>query len=256
MDNIQNKKIKRIKELEADETKDALDELLGFVEDNDLAVKLTAIESLSFFDAFPRAKNVLIKLTKDVDEEVRYYAVESLESFSGNDVGNAIISKLRDSDELVRIIAAEVLGSLKFKKAIPYLVKVLSDKSEIVRRYSAEAIGMMGNKDLISVLEDKLKKETRNLARLGFYTGLYMLGEKHYFDSILNMLKVKYYRVRCAASNILVYLADEDFIDLTNEYNIVKIIESLNKALSREKTIAAKSSITNALSVFRALRKV
>jgi len=238
-----DKKIKEIEELKTEEIGTGIGKLLDFIGDRDLSVRLAAIEALSFFKASSDAKRVLIELTKDIDAEVRCYAIESLRNFPGSDVSNAIIPRLKDSDELVRIAAAEVLGDLNSQQMIPYLQQALSDKGELVRSYVAEAIGKIGDKELISILEEGLKKETRNRARLGFYAGLYRLDEKRYFDFILNMLKAKSYKVRCGAANVLA--------ELTDKNTASRVVESLEKALAREKTIAARSSIMGSLSKLR-----
>lgn len=235
----QEDEISRIEKVKLDQSDEALKEILKLVRDKNIAVKLTAIEALSLFPHFPEAKNTLLSLLDASNSEVRYYAVESLESFTGDDIDQAIIPRLKDSNELVRISSIEVIGNHKYKQAIPFLKQVLSDKSALVRGTAAEILGKLGNKDIAQILEDGLRKETRNSARLGFYLGLYWLGDKTYLDSILSMLKAKSYRVRSATANSLIDLADQE--------NVTKIIESLNKALSKEKTIAVKSSISNAL---------
>lgn len=131
------------------------------------------------------------------------------------------------------------MRDINYKKAIPYLCETLSDTDELVRGYAAETLGEIGDESLIPILEAKLEDEKRNSARLRMYIGLYRLGKKHYFLQILNMLKSKSYRVRCAAANSLVTLADRE--------NISEVIKSLQRALSKEKTIAARSSIECAL---------
>ncbi|WP_167527229.1 HEAT repeat domain-containing protein [Paenibacillus cellulositrophicus] len=233
-------KIDRIDQWKVTENKDnLLGEILQLVEDEDLTIKLSAIEMLSSFNTFSNVKNILIQLTTHAEIEVRMYAIESLSYFSGEDVGDAIVARLHDSDSLVRITAAEVLGYIGYKKAVPYLCNALSDKNELVRAYAAEALGKLGDTSLISILKNQLQVENRNVARLGFYIGLFLLGEKH-LDSILEMLKCKSYRVRSAVANSLV--------TLVNEENFHKIKDSLEKAYRKEKVIAVSSSLQAALS--------
>ncbi|MBJ9992380.1 MULTISPECIES: HEAT repeat domain-containing protein [Paenibacillus] len=234
-------KIDRIDQLKVTENKDnLLGEILQLVEDEDLTIKLSAIEMLSSFNTSSNVKNILIQLTTHAEIEVRMYAIESLSYFSGEDVGDAIVARLHDSVSLVRITAAEVLGYIGYKKAVPYLCNALSDKNELVRAYAAEALGKLGDTSLISILKNQLQVENRNAARLGFYIGLFLLGEKHFLDSILEMLKCKSYRVRSAVANSLV--------TLVNEENFHKIKDSLEKAYRKEKVIAVSSSLQAALS--------
>lgn len=233
-------RIKHLEKLKKFETHEAFEEILTFIEDEDLAVKITAIELLSNFNSNQTAKKALIQLTNDPDTEVRMYSIESLSNFSGDDVEEAVITRLEDPDSLVRMTAAECLGYIGHTKAIPYLCKLISDNNELVRMYTAEALGKLGDRSLIPFLSDRLKIEKRNAARLGFFIGLYLLGEKHFLNSIIGLLKVKSYRVRCATANSLGKLANKD------NYQIIRT--NLLKALEKEDTIAARSSLKTALS--------
>ncbi|OQM46216.1 hypothetical protein B6A27_07290 [Anoxybacillus sp. UARK-01] len=184
-------------------------------------------------------KNKLIQLTDHSNNEVRMYAIEQLGFFSGDEVGEVIVPKLTDPNLLVRVTAAEVLGLIEYKEAIPYLCRSLDDKHELVRAYTAEVLGKLGDKGIISLLKEKLNRERRNRARLGFYLGLYHLDEIEYLNDIIKMLNCKSYRVRCAVANSLVEIADMN--------NFTKIKECLRKALSKEKTTAVQSSLYGAL---------
>ncbi|WP_203361957.1 HEAT repeat domain-containing protein [Bacillus sp. REN10] len=105
----------------ADKTDQVLSEILLYTDDKDFRVKLSAVEALSAFNCYPKAKNKLIQLTNSFSSEERMYALEQLGEFSGEDVGEAVLSKLQDPDSLVRISAVEVLGVIEYKKAIPAL---------------------------------------------------------------------------------------------------------------------------------------
>lgn len=234
-------KLERIKQIMASITDKTLDELLEYAFDDDDSIRLTAVENLSMFSDKEAAKNLLIKLTSDKDYEMRKVALESLSRFSGDDVFEAITSRLKDLDWLVRITAVELLSSFGATRSSSYLELALKDKNEFVRGTAAEALGRLNVPNAISALEEGIKREHRNWARLGYYVGLCLSGQRNYLDSIIRLLKNKSYRLRCAAASSLV--------ELVNNENKSRILEALQASLKRENTIAVKSSIEEALAL-------
>ncbi|MEB2630147.1 HEAT repeat domain-containing protein [Peribacillus frigoritolerans] len=65
--------------------------IVQYLEDDDLAVKLTAIEALGEIPNSGCIKSILIELTENYDDEIRYYALESLKGYDGEDVFEAIV---------------------------------------------------------------------------------------------------------------------------------------------------------------------
>ncbi|QUI21238.1 HEAT repeat domain-containing protein [Vallitalea pronyensis] len=235
----QEEKMNRIEELKIKLSHKSLKEIMDFLNDESLEVKLSAVEALASYDAFVEARNILLNLTKNADSEIRYYAIEALGHFGGHDIEQIIIKRLRDSDELVRIVAIQTLGDIQALEAIDYLKETIIDRSELVRGIGAEILGKLGDEGLIPVLEKGLHMEKKDTAIMGFYIGLYWLQQKKYLDSILNMLKNNSYRIRCAAANSLLELADNQ--------NAEKIMLHLREALLIEETNAVRSSILNIL---------
>lgn len=239
MDNLQEAKISTINELKLIQSEEAIDRIIEFINDKDLGVRLSAVEALSHFSKSTKVKHMLLNLASDTNSEIRYNAVESLINFPEQEVFSSLTKRLTDNNELVRIVTVEVLGENYLELAIPHLIPLLSDKASLVRSYVAETLGKSGDKRLIPLFKKALQQEKRNIARLGFYIGLYLLGESSCLKSILSLLKTRSYRVRCAVANSLESLSTKE------NYNL--IMEHLNLALSKEQTVAAKSSITNAI---------
>ncbi|WP_042355191.1 HEAT repeat domain-containing protein [Bacillus rubiinfantis] len=241
-------KIKKIKELQKRVDENSIEKIGSFLEDDDTATKLTAIEVLGELPKDESIKSILIKLTENPDEEIRFYALESLHGYTGEDVYASVVKRLEDSDELVRISAVEVIVNLKDIKGIEHLCNALTDTDEIVRSYAAEGIGKIGTKTYIPILEKYLSREKSNLSKLGFFLGLYLLGEKKYLNSILALLENRSYRVRCAVANSVV--------DLVNQENIKQIKERLLSALKNERTNAAHSTLEGALEEINSLNLI
>lgn len=200
---------------------------------------LESIEQLSKFNLSTKAKETLIELTKVKDWEIKMYSLESLSHFSGEDVVSAVCSATLDKEPLVRITAAEILGDWRNKKGIPFLINALLDKDELVRSAAAQSLGEIGEPGLSDALIKGLEVEKRNMAKLGFYIGLILLGQKQFLNNFISLLKNKSYRIRSAVANSAVYISDKD--------NYCIILKELAKARSREKTIAALSDIEEAI---------
>lgn len=105
----------QIEDLSAEGTKEALDELMQFVNGDDLVDKLYAIGFLYSFSDVPEARTLLLQLADDPDSAVRRYAIDVLANwFEGEDIKQAISAKLEDADPLVRTAARQVLEDFNF----------------------------------------------------------------------------------------------------------------------------------------------
>lgn len=210
-----------------------------FLEDEDHHVLMMAIEALGESPINEKNKSLLLSLTENQDELIRYGALEALWGYAGEDVFKAICRRLKDSNDLVRITAVEVLGSLKDMRGEEHLIDALTDENEIVRRNAAEELGMLGSNRALSVLQTYLQNESSTTAKVGFYVGLYHLGSKIHLMSLLNLLNDPSYEVRCAVAN--------NVVDLVDQENKRLIERALQVALRREPTIAARSTLQSAL---------
>jgi HEAT repeat protein len=217
-----------------------LDIMIRALSDNNPTVRVTAVESLGTLN-YKQSVPKLIDRLADSNSEVRMRAVESLGMLlSGGTSPSALIKRLQDTDRLVKVTAAEALGAVGDQKALPALRKALRDPSPLVRSYVSESIGRLGGKREIVGLETALEKEKSETAKIGFYYGLYLLGQHAMLQELLKLLQSTNYRVRCATANTLSQiLGDESEREL--------ILRSLRKALRHEPTVAARSSMRSSL---------
>lgn len=218
---------------------DAIENIAPFLADEDPQVIWMAIEALGTLPISEKIKNILLPLTENPDEEIRFKALEALWGYTGDAVLNAVVNRLKDDDELVRISAVEALGEMRDRRGKQHLMDALTDVEEIVRREAAEGLGKLGDASAVPVLQAFLQKETSSAAKVGFYVGLHLLGAEFHLKSLLNLLKDPSYRVRCSISNCV--------LDLVNEENKKLIIKALDAALRRETTVAARSTLQSAL---------
>jgi len=107
----------------------------------------------------PRATEPVAALLSDESYGLRVLAARALQSIDKNtDAVPGLIDALKDPHWLVRVTAAETLGSMKATKAVDPLIGLLKDKHSSVRRAAAEALGKMNaekaRKPLAAVLSD------------------------------------------------------------------------------------------------------
>jgi len=199
--------------------------------------KLTEIEKL----ADGSSQNIirLLELSHDSDEEVRHRSIEAFGSFEPTE---AILSRVRegmnDEDEIVRTMSIELLGDWEDVDSIEKLYLALDDEIEIVRAAALTSLGQMGRKDIIGVVEEKYP-DFDGIEKVSAAMALYSLGKKQYLNDLFSLLDDDYYLIRCRTANLLC-----DFVD---EQDKAKVIEKMEFALAIEKTVAAASSLSNAI---------
>ena len=109
-----------------------------------------------------------------------------------------------------------------------------------MRSYAASAIGVLGDRSARKVLQKALVKEHSARARVGLLVGLFLLGDKQQLPTLADLLENRSYRVRCAAANTLARLP------LSASENRL-VVQRLRERLELETTVAARSSLENAI---------
>ena len=187
-----------------------------------------------------------VQLSRDRDDEVRYRSIECLENLGLRSALNAARSGLDDSDELVRIACLELLGELEDKISLARIARLIHDPEPLVRGAAAIAIAQMRGGRLSKHLRKRLLIE-KGETRVAFYAALYLLGDEVYLKKLLNALRMANYRARCFAANLLVECATDKTRPM--------ILGKLARALEKEKTVAAASSIKNAVAALNSAEK-
>lgn len=187
----------------------------------------------------------VMQLINDRNSEVRALAIDCVTRIGENNYPiKTIAGRLFDKDELVRVAAAEALAERGDSSALADLYKALKDKSPLVRGFVAEAIGSIGTNGSADVLEKYLEREKDERAKVGYYVGLSLLDGRNVLQDLIDLFDSDDYRTRSAVVNSL------DQINIKGK-GAVKIRAFLDNAHKSEQTIAVKSSIENALELFR-----
>ncbi|MGC1339152.1 MAG: HEAT repeat domain-containing protein [Candidatus Binataceae bacterium] len=154
---------------------------------------------------------------------------------------------MSDRDELVRTTAAEIAGERRLLSLRDRLIRQLnSDHSRLVRSAAAVALGDMNAVEARGALKERISV-SGDWERNGIYYALVKLGVERNFDYFLSGLKHDSYIVRCATASLLP--------GLVNVKNRAIALKSLKVALLREQTVAARSSIEDAIEEIRMTRK-
>ena len=216
--------------------------------DKDSDLRLAAADALG--QVASRNKSVdqsLILALRDRSSLVRGHAALSLGHRRAKKAIPKLVELLATSrDSLVRTSVAETLGEIGGRRAFSALVEALNDRSWMVRGYAAQALAEIGGQRAVPALIRRRDVEKSSWVKLLIYAALYRLGEANYLPTILGMFRSRPYHVRCAIANILAEIADEKNRDL--------ILPILRTALRKESTMAARSSISNALRCVRQVR--
>lgn len=116
----------------------------------------------------------------------------------------------------------------------------------MVRGYAALSIAdialniRLDTKNLVVFFQNVLKGEKDIWVKINLYKVLYILGDKRYFELLIDEINNRCYRNRCAVVNILA--------DLLTTENFILVKTILMERLKVEKTNSVVSSINKVIS--------
>lgn len=202
-----------------------------------------ALELISRAVQFRNAdtRRQLVALLDHRSYEVRLRSAEALGVVTHGHAPPQLIRALTDeTNELVRSEIADSLGAIGDRRARRALRRALIDSSPIVRGYAASALGEVGDARDAHVLRRRLRVERNTQAAAGLLHGLSALGDSEAVLRLVALLQHSNYRVRATAANLVATLR------LRSDTRTM-VLRRLRKAKASEKTVAAQSSIRNAM---------
>ncbi|MDR2688379.1 MAG: HEAT repeat domain-containing protein [Azoarcus sp.] len=147
---------------------------------------------------------------------------------------------LTDENELVRCNALEALGNHPYCIDTEEIVAILSgDQSSLVRGEAADLLGIRGDRSAESSILQAIAIADDEAEQASMYFALCLFQNPLGLDGLLRLLKSTHYLPRCAAANLLPRC--------TSAANREVVLSALTNALAEECTVAARSSISNAL---------
>jgi HEAT repeat protein len=151
------------------------------------------------------AAELVESLLRDNNENVRYDAAQCVGILQRGRKSSppGLYRLLRDKRAIVRAQAVESIGLLEDQRALPKIVPLLSDKDPVVRSYAASTVGTLGGFVYLKNIRRGLVREKHELARVGFYEALFLLGERDVLPEMLKLLQSSDYHVRCSVANTL-----------------------------------------------------
>jgi len=178
--------------------------LTGAFSDRSPAVRDTAV-LLVTKHRLNDAAQLVEPLLYDTNKDVRYDAAECIGILQRGRKSSppGLRDLLRDHSAVVRAQALETLALLEDKGTLPKIVRLLSDGNPFVRSYAASAVGVLDGIAYLKNLSRGLSAEKYDLARVGFYEALFLLGKREIFPEMLALLESPDYHARCAVANTL-----------------------------------------------------
>jgi HEAT repeats len=183
-------------------------------------------------------RSEVIRCLKDRSEEVRLRAAEYIgdSDRASGERRPELESVLTDPSPLVRSEAIESLVLIGNKGALPHIANLLRDKDAIVRSYAAGGIADLGGDEYKSLLEDTLRKEESELAKVGVLSVIAELGDRTKLSNLLHLLDSRDYHVRCAVANTL------EGMDLSLEER-TQALAALKRARGKPIAVADQSTV-------------
>jgi HEAT repeat protein len=187
----------------------AVPALLAVLKDEDVSVRLAAVESLGNLSD-PRAVDALVQaLRTDTDARVREAAAEALgEIHSARAVPGLIAALGSEKVSAVRAKIASALGEIKDKRAVEALGAAVRDADAEVRREAVSALGELESAAAVPMLIPALKDadaETRKEAA----SALGEIQSKDAVDALIPVTKDANAEVRKQAVEALGQIEDK-----------------------------------------------
>ncbi|MBI5328536.1 MAG: HEAT repeat domain-containing protein [Deltaproteobacteria bacterium] len=153
---------------------DVADAVIPFLyEGEDASMRNMAVEILERLGE--GAKEAVIALFKEKDEDVLRFAVDIIGNIGSKDVYNELIPLLSHHNPNIRASAANTISKLKFFDAAQNLVDMLKDDDEWVRFSALEALGSLGTPDILDRLLDAVQQD--DMSRIAALDAISNLAE-------------------------------------------------------------------------------
>jgi len=153
--------------------------------------------------------DILEQLSNDRSSWVRGEVATTL-SWIEDDLSKDLLFKLaRDKDEQVRTDAVGSLCDVYEPDVYEVLKEALKDPYYLVRGYAVDSMVSVGkvigveHNEMTQTINHVLEKERSLFVKLNCYKALYELGHQEYLDSMFSIFRSKNYNTRCAAINVL-----------------------------------------------------
>lgn len=173
-----------------------LEFVLSFAGDRYPSIRALAAKALIHDAKNAKAAEILWKLAKDPNKDVRLEAVDSLRLFPLVETYVILQEALSDSNPLVRAYAA----------------------------YGYSKIGQeLGEKGTLKVLQKYVANEKSSTARIGYYEGLYLTGDQLSLGKLMKEFSSKNYRDQCFVIHAL-----EEVMDFRNIEQIRQFLMDIN----------------------------
>ena len=135
----------------------------------------------------------LVKQLNNDDWLIRFNAAKILGNIDAEDAIQELLEKLkRENNRDVRRGIVEALKEIDLAVAIPVLIDTMNNDSSMIVRYTAaRAMGRMGAKEALPEIKTRIKKETNNESIFWFNVAIARLEESEKGEGIEGIRKLK-----------------------------------------------------------------
>lgn len=199
----------------------------------DEGIRSSAADALGYLGikAPRRYGEALMPLLADRADFVRSCAAESLGALryepAISSLGRLLIS---DPDELVRTCAAEALAAFDDSRVLSFAKRAIDDPDPTVRANVVRVIALRGDGTSLSLLNERLSKETAFQPRAALLGALYVLGSQQELPRLLEILDGADIVQSTIVLNVL-----WDVIGEASASSILRDAGSIRDALARSK---------------------
>jgi HEAT repeat protein len=193
-----------IQSLHVEDRPQLMRDLSRYLADRSPSVRSTALDKVRD-EKLRELENQVYLLLSDKNHMVRCSAADCVGFLHANEGVKAtwLYPLLEDAHALVRIETLESLPQIGDRAALPLIAKCLQDEDPVVRAYAATAIEYLDGEEYVAAIEEALKEEKEDRAKVGFAGALFYFGDADQLSILLEFLSSSVYTTRCAAANTI-----------------------------------------------------
>jgi|GEM_PF-1922348 len=184
-------------------------------------------------------------LSKDEEISIKSEVASQLVRFESEFCKNVLLNLTYDENVLVRVEACDSLCIYNDKEVFNRLLELSTKDRCLVRNYAVMSMadvavnGDFNINKTIELLWINLLREKSKRVKMGYYYAFCVLGNREYYDVILQHLSHNTCQIRCVAINNLLELVEED------EYD--KTLQCLIDCEKNEKDTVVRNSLSKAI---------
>lgn len=186
-------------------------------------------------------------LSKDEEISIKCELASWLVRFESDFCRNILLNLTNDNAALVRVEACDSLCVYRDREVFNRLLELSTTDEFLVRGYAVMSMadvaanGKFDFKEVIQLLNNNVSKEKSIYVKLCYYYAFCIMGERQYYDIILQHLSHRFYYIRLFSISSLLELMSEDdydktlkcFLQCENSEKVKEVKQTLSRAIDQ-----------------------